>query len=293
MQSGLVAGGVLLSPSLIRAAAHDGADTYRIGLQLYTVRQAMDKDPVGTLAQVAHVGYQEMESATYSGTEKFYGMDGAAFARVLKQHGLSIPSGHYSIGDPQTKGTILGDWERAVEDAAQLGMKYMVCAYLPEEKRKTLDDYKRVIEALNKAGETCHRSGIQFCYHNHNFEFPKIDGQVPYELMLKQCDKDLVKMEMDIYWITRAGYDPIAMFNEHPGRFALWHVKDMDNTAQQNFTEVGNGVIDWDRIFSHAKVSGMQHFFVEQDRCPGSPFVSIEKSYTYLKQHIVTKFHPV
>jgi sugar phosphate isomerase/epimerase len=292
MQSGLMAGGVLLSPSLIRAAARGRAGSYKIGLQLYTVREAMAKDPVDTLAQVASIGYQEMESATYSGTEKFYGMDGAAFAKVLKQHGLTIPSGHYSIGDPQTKGTILSDWDRAVEDAAHLGMKYMVCAYLPEDKRKTLDDYKRVIEALNKAGETCRKSGIQFCYHNHNFEFPKIDGQIPYELMLKQADKDLVKMEMDIYWITRAGYDPVAMFSEHPGRFVLWHVKDMDNTAKQAFTEVGNGVIDWDRIFSHAKESGMQHFFVEQDKCPGSPFVSIKESYTYLKQQIVPKFHP-
>jgi sugar phosphate isomerase/epimerase len=292
MQSGLVAGGVLLSPSLIRAASRQRAGSYQIGLQLYTVREAMAKDPAGTLAQVAGIGYREMESATYSGTEKFYGMDGAAFARVLKQNGLTIPSGHYSIGDPQTKGTILNDWDRAVEDAAQLGLKFMVCAYLPEDKRKTLDDYKRVIEALNKAGETCRKSGIQFCYHNHNFEFPKMDGQVPYELMLKQADKDLVKMEMDIYWITRAGYDPVAMFAEYPGRFILWHVKDMDNTGKHAFTEVGNGVIDWDRIFSHAKESGMQHFFVEQDKCPGSPFVSIKESYTYLDQHIISKFHP-
>lgn len=292
-QSGFAAGAVLFAPAFLKASGNGSfaADKYKIGLQLYTVRDAMDKDPAGTLARVAQIGYQEMESATYSGTEKFYGMNGKAFAALLKKNGLTIPSGHYALGSPDTKGTIRSDWERAVEDAAAIGMQYMVCAYLPEEDRKTLDDYKRAVDDLNKAGEICRKHGIQFCYHNHNFEFEKIAGQVPYEWMLKYADKDLVKMEMDIYWITRAGYDPIAMFNEHPGRFILWHVKDMDNTPKHAFTEVGNGVIDWNRIFAHAKESGMKHFFVEQD-VSKSPFDSIAQSIAYLKKNIIPNFKP-
>lgn len=292
-QSGFVAGAAIFMPAFIKAScnAKNPSGEYKIGLQLYTVRDAMAKDPEGTLAKVAQIGYQEMESATYTGTEKFYGMDGKTFAAVLKKNGLTIPSGHYALGSPDIKGSILSDWEHAVEDAAALGMKYMVCAYLPEENRKTLDDYKKVAAELNKAGETCKKHGIQLCYHNHNFEFPKIDGQVPYEVLLKQADKDLVKMEMDIYWITRAGYDPVAMFNEHPGRFILWHIKDMDNTPKQFFTEVGNGIIDWNRIFAHAKEAGMKHFFVEQD-VSKSPFESIAVSYAYLEKNIIPNYQP-
>lgn len=288
-QSGLSAAALMFAPGAIEEALKnfDAAAKYKIGLQLYTVRDAMAQDPAGTLARVAQIGYQEMESATYSGTEKFYGMDGATFAAELKKNGLTIPSGHYALGSPEIKGTIRSDWERAVEDAAAIGMKYMVCAYLPDQGRKTLDNYKTVIADLNKAGEICKKHDIQFCYHNHNFEFEKIDGQVPYDLMLKECDSKLVKMEMDIYWVTRAGYDPIKLFKEHPGRFVLWHVKDMDNTPNKFFTEVGNGVINWKKIFARAKKSGMKHFFVEQD-VSKNPFESITQSIAYLRKNIVS-----
>lgn len=286
--SSLMVGGLFVSSRWAGAATlNRGRYPYKAGLQLYTVRDAMDKDPRGSLARVAKIGYQNVEHATYSNTGKFYGMSASEFAGVLGQHHLNMPSGHYALGSASAKGTILGGWEQAVADAKRVGLQYMVCAYLPEEQRKTIDDYKRVSEAFNKAGEQCRKAGIQFCYHNHNFEFPKIGNQVPYEVLLKNTDSDLVKMEMDIYWITRAGYDPVAMFNEHRGRFILWHVKDMDNTPEHAFTEVGSGVIDWNRVFAHAGDSGMRQFFVEEDRCPGDPFVSIAKSYGYLKQHII------
>lgn len=287
-QTGMLAGSIFLTSRLLQAKGMTGGKyPYKPGLQLYTVRDAMAKDPAGSLAKVAKIGYKLVEGATYTGTEKFYGMDVKAFAAVLKRNGLEMPSSHYALGDPQTKGTILSDWDHAVEDASHLGLQYMVCAYLPEDKRKTLDDYKKVADELNHAGEICKRHGIQLCYHNHNFEFPEIDGKVPYEVLLQHADKDLVKMEMDIYWITRAGFDPVAMFHEHPGRFVLWHVKDMDNTPKHFFTEVGSGVIDWNRIFAHAKESGMKHFFVEQDVCPGDPFDSITKSLRYLKKYVI------
>lgn len=288
-QSGWMAGSLMTGSAFLKACASGPQKyPYKPGLQLYTVREAMKEDPKGSLAKVAKIGYKLVESATYTGTEKFYGMDVPEFSAVLKDNGLIIPSGHYALGSPNVKGTILSDWEKAVDDAHELGLKYMVCAWLPEEARKTLDDYKQRAEDFNKAGEVCKKAGIQFCYHNHNFEFQKIDGQVPYEQLLKEADKDLVKMEMDIYWISYAGYDPIAMFKEHPGRFVLWHVKDMADTPEKNFTEVGNGVIDWPNIFAHARESGMQHFFVEQDQCPGNPFDSIRQSITYLKKNILS-----
>ncbi len=262
-----------------------------IGLQLYTVRDAMAKDPKSTLAQVAQIGYTSVEAAGYTGDRKFYGMTPQEFKKVLKHNGLVIPSSHYRLGEDKTngeitKGSILHDWDKAIDDAAEVGIKYMVCAYLSETERKGLDHYKYVADQLNIAGEKCKKSGIQLCYHNHDFEFIKQDDKYPYDILLAS-DKNLVKMEMDIYWITKAGQDPIKLFNEHPGRFPLWHVKDMDNTPEHSFTEVGNGIIDFKEIFKYRNKAGMKYFFVEQDKCPGSPFDSITKSINYIKKNII------
>jgi len=262
-----------------------------IGLQLYTVRNAMQQDPVQTLEKVAKIGYNSIESATYTGSQKFYGMDPASFKKVLNDNGLVIPSGHYRLGEEKTpsvvNGTMLHEWQKAVDDASAVGMKYMVCAYLSEQERGGLDHYKALAEEFNKAGETCKRSGIQFCYHNHNFEFVAQDGVLPYHILLDSTDKDLVKMEMDLYWVKKAGQEPIEIFKKHPGRFPLWHVKDMSNTPEQTFTEVGNGIIDFKTIFKYKDLAGMKYFFVEQDICPGSPFDSITQSYNYIKKNLV------
>ena len=262
-----------------------------IGLQLYTVRDAMDKDPEGTLAKVAQIGYTSVEGATYTGSEKFYGMSPLVFKKVLKQNGLVMISAHYRLGEEKSKGeiqkgTILHDWDKAVDDAAELGLKYMVCAFLAEEERGSLDHYKSVAGQLNIAGERCKKSGIQLCYHNHNFEFEKQGDAYPYDILLSS-DKNLVKMEIDLYWIKKAGQDATKLFHEHPGRFPLWHVKDMDNTAAQNFTEVGSGIIDFKEIFKYKSLAGMKYFFVEEDKCPGSPFDSITKSIDYIKKNLV------
>ena len=262
-----------------------------IGLQLYTVRNAMDKDPKATLARVAQIGYTSIEGATYTGSEKFYGMGPQEFKSVLKQNGLAFPSSHYMLGEQKIngishKGTMLNDWDKAVDDAAEVGLKYMVCAFLMESERGDLDHYKKVADDLNVAGERCKKSGIQLCYHNHNFEFVKQGDQYPYDILMS-ADKDLVKMEMDIYWVKKAGMDPLQLFKKHPGRFPLWHVKDMDNTPAQNFTEVGNGIINFKEIFKHKNEAGMKYFFVEQDKTPGDPFVSIGESIAYIKKNLV------
>jgi sugar phosphate isomerase/epimerase len=257
----------------------------------------MAKDPAGTLAKVAQIGYNSLEGATYnSGDEKFYGMDAKTFSGVLKAHGLIMRSCHYRYGEDSKgalltngvfNGTILHDWDRAVEDAHALGLNYMICAWLSESERGTLDHYKKMAHDFNIAGEKCHKAGIQFCHHNHDFEFAAQGGTYPYDILLNETDPKLVKMELDLYWATRAGQDPVKIFEAHPGRFPLWHLKDMDATAAHSFTEVGNGTIDFKRIFAHKATAGMKYWFVEQDHCPGSPFDSITRSITYIKQNLV------
>ncbi|MGN6164427.1 MAG: sugar phosphate isomerase/epimerase family protein [Flavisolibacter sp.] len=266
--------------------------TQYIGLQLYTIRDAMQKGPAAALAQVAQIGYNSVEGATYTGTEKFYGMSAKAFKDLLKKNGLKMPSSHYRLGEEKengkpVQGTMLYDWDRAVDDGAAVGVQYMVCAYLSPEERGDLDHYKYIADQLNKAGERCKKAGIQLCYHNHDFEFKEQDGKLPYDVLLNDTDKDLVKMELDLYWATKAGKDPVELFHQHPGRFPLWHVKDMDNTDKHDFAEVGNGIIDFKKIFAKADEAGMKYFFVEQDKTPGSPFDSIQQSYQYIKKHLV------
>ncbi|RWY52523.1 TIM barrel protein [Mucilaginibacter gilvus] len=281
--SAVLGTGLLMAPNLY------ARNKKYIGVQLYTVRDAMAKDPVGTLAKVAKVGFNSVEGATYTGTQKFYGMEPKQFKQVLSDNGLKMLSGHYMLGEGMatTKGTITNEWQKAVDDAAAVGLKYMVCAYLLDGERGTLAHYQQTAEKLNTAGEICKKAGIQLCYHNHDFEFKQEDGKFPYETLLHSTDKHLVKMEMDIYWIYRAKQDPIALFNENPGRFPLWHVKDMDNTPKQMFTEVGNGVIPFKEIFKHADKAGLKYFFNEQDVCPGDPFNSITQSYNYIKKNLV------
>jgi sugar phosphate isomerase/epimerase len=281
----------LLSTGFLLAPKDFTLKSSLIGVQLYTVRDAMQKDPADTLAKVAKIGYNSVEGATYTGTQKFYGMDPSDFSKLLKDNGLVMPSSHYRLGEEKPKGeimkgTILHEWDKAVDDAATVGLKYMVCAYLSADERGDIDHYKYVADQLNIAGERCRKGGIQLCYHNHDFEFIKQSDKYPYDVLLG-ADKDLVKMEMDIYWVTKAGKDPIELFDQHPGRFPLFHLKDMDNTPQKVFTEVGNGVINFKEIFKHQNKAGLQYFFVEQDKCPGSPFDSITQSISYIKKNLI------
>jgi sugar phosphate isomerase/epimerase len=283
--SSIFSAGILLAPKLYAS----GASKQYIGLQLYTVRDYMEKDPAATLAKVAQVGYNSVEG-TY-GAGKFNTVAPNEFKKLLKQNGLIMPSCHYRLGEEKVngqtpEGTILSGWEKAVDDAATVGQKYMVCAYLSEPERGTLDHYKKIADDFNKAGEICKKAGIQFCYHNHDFEFIQQDGKFPYETLLANTDKELVKMEMDLFWITKANQDPIALIDAHPGRFPLWHMKDMDKTNKM-FTEVGNGIIDFKKILTHASTSGLKYFFVEEDKCPGDPYDSIKSSYTYIKNNLV------
>lgn len=247
----------------------------RIGVQLYTVRGEMEKDFEGSLQKIAAIGYKEVEFAGY------YNKSPKDIRAILDRYGLIAPSTHAPLEDIQTK------LDQTIETARAIGHQFQICPYLLDKDRRTLDDYKRHAETFNRAGEACRKAGIQFGYHNHDFEFLAFaakDGRLPYDLLLEETDKDLVKMELDLYWIAKAGKDPIAYLDKHKDRFVLFHVKDMDKTPQRDVTEVGRGAIDFKTIFAKAPKGAIKHYFVEQDRCPGSPFDSIKISFDYLKQ---------
>jgi sugar phosphate isomerase/epimerase len=252
-----------------------------IGLQLYTLRDQLEKDVTGTIQQIAKIGYKDVE--IYS----LYGKSAAEFGKILKDNGITASSGHVMLKDVKT------NWEKHIEDAQTLGLKYMVNAILQEDERKSFDDYKQLVDIFNKAGEATQKAGIQFCYHNHNFEFTKYGDTTAYDYLLKSLDPKLVKFEMDCFWVTHAGEDPVAYFKKYPGRFPLLHIKDMkDKPAPTHeldakmglFAPVGQGTIDWKRIFEAARQGGMQHYYVEQDYCEQPPLEAIKASYEYLSK---------
>ena len=224
-----------------------------------------------------------MESAAGS-KGHYYGLRPKEFAKMLTDMGLKLRSSHVMVGatGPRTAvQTLQHDMQQLVDMAAESGQSYLTCAYLMPEERKTIDQYKRYAELFNKADEACRKAGLTFAYHNHDFEFEKLDGQVPYNLLLAQTK---IKMELDLYWAVKSGNDPVALFKKYPGRFEMWHVKDMDKTERKFFTEVGNGTIDFKKIFAAAPTAGLKYYFVEQDQTPGDPLLSITTSYRNLNK---------
>jgi sugar phosphate isomerase/epimerase len=245
-----------------------------IGLQLYTLRKEIGNDLEGTLSKVAEIGYKTVELANYS-NGKFYGKAPAEFRRMLTDLGLQPLSTHNGV----SKDSI----SQIADDAATLGVEYLTMPSLGNNPRKTLDDYKNLCDQFNTYGEVCKQAGLKFAYHNHDFEFKKIEEQVPYDILLENTDPNLVSFELDLYWIKKAGFDPLDYFRKYPGRFSMWHVKDMDPISGK-FTEVGSGNIDFKSIFENRKTSGLKHFFVELDFTEGSAIESIKISFDYLNK---------
>jgi sugar phosphate isomerase/epimerase len=257
--------------------------TSHVGLQLYTLRDAISKDLEGTLEKVAAVGYKEVELFGYS-EGKFFGKTASELKALLAKYKLNPVSGHYGAGVQNSgyQGSLSKGWEKAVDDAAELGHKYVVCAYLTPDERKSIDDYKKYVDLFNKAGEVAKKAGLQFAYHNHDFEFQKMNGELPYDYIAGKTDPELVKLELDLYWIVKAGLDPVDLFKQYPGRFPMWHVKDMDK-GDKSFAEVGTGSIDFKKIFAQRKLAGLTNFFVEQDVSKRPVFEAIATSFKNVK----------
>ena len=261
-----IALGAVLPPACRTAR---GAKIEKIGIQLYTVRDQMKADFEGTLAHIAQIGYKEVEFAGY------FDHTPADVKAILDRHGLAAPSTHIGLGE-------IDDWKKALDTAKAVGHEYVVVPWVPQEKRVTLDGWKNVASVFNRAAQMAKDAGLQFAYHNHDFEFPKMDGQVPYDVLLQSTDPKLVQLEIDLYWITKGGQDPLTYFARWPGRIPLVHVKDGGAAPEYKMADVGQGKIDWKRIFAKRDQAGIKHFFVEHDQ-PPQPFDDIAASYNYLK----------
>lgn len=222
-----------------------------IGLQLYTVRDQMAVDLPGTLQRLAEIGYSEVEFAGY------FEHTPAEIRALLNNTGLLSPSAHTSL-------QLMRDTpEQLIESALTVGHEYLVLGWLHPDDRTSLDDYRQHADLVNVFAEQCHSAGLKFAWHNHDFEFQALDGMLPMDLLLAETDPSRMQVELDLYWITKAGADPFAYFAKHPGRFPLCHVKDMADDGAM--TDVGAGTIDFAAIFAASDLAGIQHYYVERD----------------------------
>ncbi|MDA0706066.1 MAG: sugar phosphate isomerase/epimerase [Proteobacteria bacterium] len=229
------------------------------GFQLYTVRASMATDVPGTLRAIAGIGYHEVEFAGY-------GDHSARQIRgLLDELGLQSPSSHMNAQ------LLRSDPLPLIETAIEIGHDYVTIAYLNPEDRQTIDDYKGWADTLNRVGELCRENGLRVAYHNHDFEFTSLGGQVPFDILLDETDPALVDFELDFFWVRKAGQDIVQVLSRAPNRFAMAHIKDMNE--QGEMADVGTGVIDFRDILGNEAASGLRHFFVEHDQ-PSDPFKS-------------------
>lgn len=282
ISSSMAATAALLIPSF---ACNNSAK--EVGLQLYSLRDRIADNVKLVLEQVHKAGYATVETYGFSIKDKFWGHSPKDLRKILDDAGLTAPSGHYGLGSYLVDGNT-DELIAAIEAASILKSEYLTVPYLDASLRTSIDDYKKVAEKLNKAAEMCKKTGLKLAYHNHNFEFTAMGDTNGYQTLLNETDKNLVDFEMDLYWVARAGKSPVKLFKEHPGRFKMWHIKDMDKKDPNLNTEVGSGRIDFKPIFAEAKLAGMERFFVEQENnYYPNELDSIKTSCDYIKKVLI------
>jgi sugar phosphate isomerase/epimerase len=251
----------------------------KFGLQLYGIRNSLDNEPKEVFKQVASFGYKQIELFEHSKHGMFFGMGNKGFKQFIEDLGMSIPSAHADV---------YKNFEKKVEDAAAIGIKYFICAY--EGPGKSLDDYKRYAEDFNKKGEFCKQHGIRFAFHNHDFSFKQMDGVIPQQWLLEHTEKDLVDFQIDLYWVIVAGEDPVQWVNRYPTRFKLAHFKDRTKGATirdgKAICELGTGTIDFPTILNKIRHSSIRYFIVDQDNCVDrtDPMQCIKDDADYMKR---------
>ncbi len=265
---GLLAAGYGLLPSYRTAAAYDK----NIGIQLYTFRDAMMSDAKGTMEKIAGLGFKEIESAR-SSKGHYYGLTAKEMKATCKDLGMKLTSGHVHLDE---------NWDQTMEEAVESGQEYLICSTMPT-RGQTVDNYKKVAEAFNQAGEKCKKAGVKFGYHNHAYEFEAENGQVLYDVLLDHTEADLVHMELDLGWVIVGGKDPLDYFKKYSGRFPLWHLKDMD-LAKKESTEFGKGGLDIAMMLRNKKASGAKHIYVEQEEYAVSPYESMKHNMKFLAE---------
>ena len=261
-----------ISSKLVGCSSAGGSSaglSENFGLQLYTLRDDMPKDPKGVLKQVASFGYKQIEG--YEGPQGlFWGMKNTEFKKYVDDLGLNFVSSHCNWNE---------DFERKAGEAAEIGMKYLLCPYLGPKKE--LDFYKKATEQFNKNGEIAKKAGIRFGYHNHDYSFKPVEGQLPQDVMMQGSNADTVDFEMDIYWVVAAGQDPVAWFKKYPNRFRLCHVKDRKGDES---VVLGTGTIDFSNILKEGQKEGLRYFIVEQEAYTGTtPLNAAKADADYMK----------
>lgn len=241
----------------------------RVGLQLYTVRSEMAKGVESTLERVAAIGYKEVEFAGYFDREP------AGLRATLDKLGLASPSTHVGLGELETQ------WDATAAAAKTLGHRWLVVASVERRALDSVASLKALAARFNAVGRKARDAGLRYGYHNHSAEFRMVEGAVPLEVLLSETDPALVDFEMDVYWVTQGGGDPLALIAQHPGRFHLVHAKDSGGPPAHEMRDVGAGTIDWKKFFAQRRKAGVEHVFVEHDE-PIDPFASVAASYKYL-----------
>ena len=242
-----------------------------LGIQLYTFRDQMQSNPLKTLEEIASLGIKKIESAR-SQKGHYYGLKPREMQTACASLGMQLVSGHVLLDTA---------FDRTLEEAMEAQQAFLICSSLPT-KGQTVDNYKRVAEAFNKAGEKCRAAGIRFGYHNHEYEFESENGIVLFDVIMDETDPYLVNMELDLGWVIIAKKNPLDYFKKYPGRFPLWHLKDMDIVKKQS-TEFGKGGLDISEMLAHQKDSGVEHIFIEQEEYASTPFESIQYNMRFMK----------
>ncbi len=243
----------------------------RIGLQLYTVRAEMARDVEGTLARVAEIGYREVEFWTY------FGQSPTAIRAALANTGLTAPAVHVPYE------TLADGWDEVLATATEIGIGTAVIAWIPPQERTDIAAWEQLARRFNTAGGRARAAGLRFAYHNHDVELAPLAERIPYDVLLAETDPALVDFEMDLYWITKGGGDPLAYFAAHPGRFPLVHVKDSAGAPEHRMVDLGRGTIDFAQIFAHGRQAGTRHWFVEHDE-PADAFTFCRGAFAYLRR---------
>jgi sugar phosphate isomerase/epimerase len=271
-ETALAGAGALVLPGFIKNSK-TAPKLKGVGVQLYSVRKEMAADATGTLIQLGKFGYQEIESAQ-SDKGNYYGLAPKEIKKILKDHGMTLRSGHTHIDQ---------NWQKSIDDAAEAGQEYIICSVLPSPGQ-TVANYQKSADMFNTAGEQCKKGGIKFGYHNHASEFDTVEGQLLYDVLLDRSNPDLVHMEMDLGWVIAAGKDPLSFFAKYPGRFPLWHLKDM-SLSEKKSVEFGKGGVDIIGLMKQAKQAGMKYYFIEQEEYAVNAYESLEYDYNWLAEH--------
>lgn len=259
-----------------------------IGIQLWTLRDTLPKDVKAVLHQVGNVGFKEVETFGFSKANGFFGTSVRDFRTMLDDNGLKATSNHFDFNSMIRDGST-DQVQSYIETANILGSEYITVPYVSAELRgTTADDYKKLALHINTIGELCKAGGIKLAYHNHDFEFTKFGETNGYEILLNETDKSIVDFEMDLYWVVRSGNDPLQLFNKYPGRFKMWHVKDMDKINPDFNAEIGTGTIDFKAIFAQAELAGMKRFFLEHEsNYKPNPIESALNSFKYIQKNLI------